>query len=401
MSRSNACLVCRGRKVRCDRFADGTSRCSTCVKLDRDCVARTWTPEIIWPSDRSARAAGDYVRSVDTTSRGLQLFSGKLDPCYYVRWFQLLTFDHTAGERAYQVALILAATRHRSLDQLLSQLDVDIELAEGDETLCAGPFGVLRLKGCQNDNSPVHSTQDDEESIMNSEWENFILGDFSVDKPVSGLEVGFFDSTSDHRGIYEQGLDLSFLSPMLDDATAGFVMTPIEPYVPGEDDMQLLSLRGPPTSQLQRSVSVGYAPDLLDLDVPTIRLLLAHYQEKLIPTFAPIQAQGKAVWERVHIPRVYETLGEILVKGNSGDAKCTLLFAVLSAASYHLDAVGDVSPHQSATVRREMASIFRQRAKARLASTLKTLALARSRDAYEEMLLAILSMVTVCVRRIS
>lgn len=79
MSRSNACLVCRARKVRCDRVAGGTSKCSTCIKLDRECVAPKWTPEITWPSDNSASVPGDYIRSVDTTSRGLHLFSGKLE----------------------------------------------------------------------------------------------------------------------------------------------------------------------------------------------------------------------------------------------------------------------------------------------------------------------------------
>ncbi|KAK5064834.1 hypothetical protein LTR84_000668 [Exophiala bonariae] len=319
-----------------------------------------------------------------------------MDPRDYLAIGQLRPHcRQLSPERAHQVALILAPTRDRSLDQLLSQLDVDIELAEGDETLCAGPFGVLRPRGYRNDNTEIPSTQDDKESSMNLEWEDFVLGDFSVDKPLPGLEVGFLDSPSDHRGIYEHGLDLSFLSPMLRDSTTGFVMTPMEPDVPRGEDMQLLNPWRAPTPRLQRSVSIDYAPDLLDVDVPTIRLLLAHYQEKLIPTFAPIQAQGKSVWERVHIPRVNETLGEILVKGNSGDAKCTLLFAVLSAASYHLDAVGDGPPHHSVTAGGQMATIFRHRAKARLVSSLKTLVLARSRDAYEEMLLAILSMVTV------
>jgi hypothetical protein len=295
------------------------------------------------------------------------------------------------------VALILAATRHRSLDQLLGQLDVDIELAEGPETLCAGPFGVLRLGRCRNDNTQI--MQGGKESFMNPEWEDFILGDFSVDKSLSGFEVGFLDSPNDHRGTYEIDVDLSFLSPILGDATSGFVMTPMQPCVEGEADMQLLNPRSILTSQLQRFMSVDYASDLVDVDVPTIRLLLARYQEKLIPTFAPVQAQGKSVWERVHIPRVNETLGEILVRGDSGDAKCALLFAVLSAASYHLDAVGRGPPHHTMKPWREMANIFRQRAKARLVSPLKTVALARSRDAYEEMLLAILSMVTVCVRQ--
>ncbi|KIW16833.1 hypothetical protein PV08_04023 [Exophiala spinifera] len=312
----------------------------------------------------------------------------------------VLTFlSSTEEQRTEQIALILAATRHRSLDELLSQLDDDIELSHGDETLCVGPFGVLRVVSYQDHNN-TQATHDGKEGSASAEWDDFMLGDFPVDKSLSGLEVGFLDSPNDAQDMYgnDTGRDLSFLSPLLGDSAVSFFMSPMQSYVPNEADLQLLDLRRTPTPRIQRYLSVDYAPDLMDVDVPTIRLLLARYEERMIPTFAPVQAQGKSAWERVHIPKVNETLGEILVKGNSTDVKCALLFAVLSAASYHLDAVGGGPPHHTMKSWRDMASIFRQRAKTRLLASLRSASLlARSRSAYEEMLLAILSMVTVCV----
>lgn len=279
----------------------------------------------------------------------------------------------------------------------MSQLDVDIELARGDETVCAGPFGVLRLgRGREDD---TQAARDCENASMTPGWEDFVLEDFSVDKAFSGLEVGFLDSPNDDRGIYDNLVDLSLLSPMLEGGAAGFVMTPMPPYIPREAEMQLLIPPSSPATQIQRFLSVDYAADLTDVDVPLIRLLLARYQDKMIPTFAPVQALRKSLWERLHIPRVHQTLGEILVRGDSGDPECALLFAVLSAASYHLDAVGGGPPHHSMTPWKDMARIFRQRAKARLESSLETVGLARSKEAYENMLLAVLSMVTVCVRQ--
>lgn len=80
MSRNSACLTCRTRKVRCDRppQVDGVAKCSTCIKLGRPCVNPGWNPEIIWPSDVTARSGQDIgFRSVDTTTRGVPLFTGK------------------------------------------------------------------------------------------------------------------------------------------------------------------------------------------------------------------------------------------------------------------------------------------------------------------------------------
>lgn len=302
----------------------------------------------------------------------------------------------TEVERVNEVALILAATRHSSLDQLLSQLDVDIELTDGDETVCAGPFSVLRLGNGRRDD--IQLIQDCENTLMNQGWEDFILDDFSVDKSFSGLEVGFLNSPNEDFEIFANGLAQSCFSPSFEDDTASSVMTPMQSYLPREPDTQLFLPRTAATPQIPRSLSVEYAADLMDVDVPTIRLLFAHYQQKMVPTFAPVQGLGKSVWERVHIPRVKDTLGEILVNGDSGDAKCALLFAILSAASYHLDTVVGGPPHHSRTPWKDMAGNFRQRAKARLVSSLKTVANRRTKEAYEDMLLAILSMVTVCVR---
>ena len=101
-------------------------------------------------------------------------------------------------ERTQQVACILAATRHNSLDQLLSQLDVDIELAPGNETLCAGPFGVMRLRSDRDD--AAQDKEDFETTTLNPEWDDQIMEALSSDLPLSGLEVGFFDSPNNHDG---------------------------------------------------------------------------------------------------------------------------------------------------------------------------------------------------------
>ena len=151
--------------------------------------------------------------------------------------------------------------------------------------------------------------------------------------------------------------------------------------------------------QIQRQMSVNYAADLVDVDVPTIRLLMARYQE-MIPTFMPVQALRESVWERVHIPKMHEALGEILVKGDSCNPKCALLFAILSAAAYHLDAVPGGPNNSTMMSWKEIGLTFRQRARARLEASLKTAGLAKRKEDYENMLLAMLSMVTLCVRQL-
>lgn len=302
-------------------------------------------------------------------------------------------------DRAREVSLLLAATCDSSLDQLLSQLDVEVELTEAEVTSCAGPFGVFRLGHCRDDDTPSSGTQDCENASINPWWDDFFLSDFSVDKSFPGLEVGFLGGLDDHRGLYDNGVDISLLSPMLDGDTLGLFTTPRQPYLPSEVESRLVVPPCAPPPQHQRFLSIQYATDLTDVDVPSIRLLLARYQENLVPAFAPVKALTKPLWERVHIPRVHETLGEILVKGDAGDAKCALLFAILSAASYYLDTVGGGPPHHSLTPWKDMGRMFQQRAKARLVSSLRTLDITRTKHNYKDMLLAILSMVTVCVRR--
>lgn len=310
----------------------------------------------------------------------------------------MLTCVGTELQRTQDVEAILAATRHNSIDQLLNQLDADFELDQRKDTFCIGPFGILCLNNSQL--ADEHAVEECETASMNTGWEDFVLGDFSANKVFSGFESGVLESPKNvDSELSGNGFDLPLMTPNLQYDVLGPFLTPMQLYMPHVTDMQIL-VTPVPSPRIQRPMSVEYASDLTDVDISSIRLLLVRYQENLVPAFAPVQVLTKSLWQRVHIPRVYDTLGEILVKGDAGDPKVALLFAVLSAASYYLDTMGRGPPHHTLTPWKDMGRLFRQRAKARLASSFKTADLGRNKEQYKDMLLAILSMVTVCVSHI-
>lgn len=301
-------------------------------------------------------------------------------------------FCQTELERTKEVDSILASTRHCSLDQLLSQLDSGVERAQGSQALSAGPFSVICFDTRRED--ATQDLNEPGEVPLSPEWDDLILGDFSLEMPSTATQPGTLD-ISMQPGPYDTFTDANLPSILFQNNT--FLFTVTQPSTPFESATQYNDLAIDATPHIQAHMSVEYAADLVDIDVPSIRLLLARYREKMIPTFAPVQALRKSLWERVHIPKLHETLGEILVKGDSGNPKCALLFAVLSAASYHLDAGLGRPPHHTATSWKEMGRIFRQRANVRLLASLRTVGIVRSKEDYEDMLLAVLSMVTVCV----
>lgn len=146
------------------------------------------------------------------------------------------------------------------------------------------------------------------------------------------------------------------------------------------------------------SVSFTYGADLGDIDAATIRLLLDCYQQKLVPALTPAQVYPKSPWQILHIPKVHETLGEVLVRGDAGNPRVALFFAVLSAAAYHVDALGPEESKEDSTIPwKVLGQRFRCRAKERLKSSFRSLSSKGQMEDYTDMLLALLSMVTVCV----
>jgi hypothetical protein len=228
---------------------------------------------------------------------------------------------------------------------------------------------------------------------MHPDWEDFLMDDFARGSGIS-FGTGSADVTNVQLELYSADLDLPSLPTDFGNSTSG--LTPILMQTEEPHTTDILSLTSP-VPRPPRNILEEYTDDLADVDARTIRLLLNQYAERLVPALAPAQAQPRSLWELVHIPKVHETLGEIMIKGDASDSRVALFFAILSAASFHLDNTGLTSYQHNRMPWRKMGEIYRQRAKVRLVSSLKTISTRRGRENYKDMLLALLSMVTICV----
>jgi hypothetical protein len=151
-------------------------------------------------------------------------------------------------------------------------------------------------------------------------------------------------------------------------------------------------------SQLSLGPSMSTPSDLQDFSMPTAKLLLDHYQTISITLYTPAPVEAKTPWEIIYMPNLLSTLGEIALTGNSSDARLSLLFAVLAISAFRLDII---QPHtnESATPDwHSLGELYRERATRRLQMTLRGLSgAAPKREKYKNILMPLLSMVTICV----
>lgn len=142
--------------------------------------------------------------------------------------------------------------------------------------------------------------------------------------------------------------------------------------------------------------SVISPPDLEDFEISTAKLLLDHYQNITTTLYTPASVESKTPWEVCYVPTVLSTLGEIALNGNSSDAKVSLLFAVLAISAFRLDILGSPS---RAKDWRTLGTMYRQRATKRLQLALRHLSAGLpKKEKYKNILMPLLSMVTICVR---
>lgn len=278
------------------------------------------------------------------------------------------------GERARHVAAILSSIRNSSVEELLAELECRWDNSR-DDTVTLGPFNVFQLNSAAEEASDVETVEI--RTVPES------AGDVLKCYPIEQL----FDALN-----REQAFDETLcLSPGTDVCqSTGALARDFEAIEGSALVMDDISLLLPPT------MPITYSFNVEDLDFPTIRLLLDRYQHALVPYFSPARIHSKSPWETLHIPKVYETLGEFMVRGDAGNSKVSLLFAVLGASAFHLDILLPTS-ETAMLPWRVIGENYRSQAKTRLKVSLQSLSSGRKVEDYQDVLMALLSMVTLCV----
>ncbi|KAG9790902.1 hypothetical protein KCU88_g1101, partial [Aureobasidium melanogenum] len=357
--------------------ADADGQGSFYKLLNRECVTSTKACEITWlHSDLSGRSLRDENTPHEHTQ---QLPGAKGRPLL------------TERERARHIATIVSSTNNATVEELLTDLDTRLRDLEGDHIAYHGPFGVFRLRG------GTPNEIDEFEAVENVEPRDQI--DSAIDQIFEPPATNGAFEASDTPTVLDESHLLPLLpdEQLLDSSQDGINWDDFHMDLATETSFSdTIAMANGLSCSIPTAMSLTYSFDVHDLDFPTIRLLLDRYQNTLVPYFAPARIHVKSPWEALHIPKVHETLGEVILRGDAGNSKVCLLFAVLGASAFHLDILR-TSSDEVTPPWRVIADSYRARAKARLKTSLQSLSPGKKQEDYKDVLLALLSMVTVCV----
>ncbi|OJK04250.1 hypothetical protein ASPACDRAFT_1878882 [Aspergillus aculeatus ATCC 16872] len=329
-----SCHNCHARKVRCDR---NTPRCSSCQMRGVDCQRPESPPRILWLRPRNAPHGEGEVEELH--ARRQPLFT-----------------EYQLACNAGDLVCVLGSV---SIAAALNELDQQAVGSQSDETVSIGPFRAFRF---MNDKPPI---QPDGGSDTNA---------------FGGLDPAMSEAM---YGLPDDAISLSNIAAHMDTSSHAY------------------SALNPPQFAFPLHIPfVRRTPqDLVDFTAPTAKLLLDHYRHTIINYLAPARVKSKSPWEKIYIPSMLGAIGEILLQGNSSNARVSLLFSVLAVSAYSL--------HENTLLEDEwgcyasprlLGNTYRARATARLKRSLRDLSAGGTKkDKYKDILMALLSMVTICI----
>ncbi|OGM45076.1 hypothetical protein ABOM_006619 [Aspergillus bombycis] len=335
--------------------------------------------------------------------------------CRYVSPYFMYDLPFPKGDEcARHIAQIISSTTVSSVDDLLAQIDARGNGLYG-ETFSRGPFGVFQTRGAERGVTGEH------ESVVD---DCHSLGDPTKDQdgihtqPESApLHDSYSVSNIDTESLLMDLPTESYPDFILDAllwkdqdqilSREGYQTLLPDDHQPSLQDVDELLVEDstrlteeysmPPSNRFLSSVitspTIAFTSHFSDLDFHSIRVLLDCYRNTLVPCFLPAQKYEQSPWEFLHIPKVHEALGEVMVRGDAGNAKASLLFAVLSASAFHAHI--HMSPSEQKW--RTCGGQYRTLAKERLGLALKDHSSGHQSENMVDILLALTSMFTLCV----
>lgn len=131
--------------------------------------------------------------------------------------------------------------------------------------------------------------------------------------------------------------------------------------------------------------------------MPLTKMLLDHYRHTMVTFFTPARVEAKSPWEAIYIPSLLSTVGEIGLAGDSSNAKVSLLFAVFAISAFS-QSQSSSPAEQGYQDWNALGELYRERASRRLKQSLFNLSHDKAKkEKYKDILMALLSMVTICV----
>jgi arginine metabolism regulation protein II len=278
------------------------------------------------------------------------------------------------------------------IEALLVQLDTQAETLSYDAPCYHGPFGVFSVHRPKSP-SPTPSSpavpEPEALPIINSLPEDDWYGiDFmNIEQPSPDFQpvmtknpLPLSWATSSPTLNFGDGMDESF-----DMSFNGI-----------EDPSSITDLTRffPLSPRLPTPVTLTFSQDVAGMAPGVMRTLLDHYQTSMMGCFTPLHHE-KPPWKILHLPCAISAYGELSLLGDSNNAKMTLLFAVLAMSAFNLKHL-QTDPMEADNWQ-SIAESYREKAKARLKLCLREQSEEKKMSKYKEVLMALTSMVTVCV----
>lgn len=269
---------------------------------------------------------------------------------------------------------------HGDVDQILDRLDANPDHAQIQD----GPFNVFRLgdgisaveRGDSSqswqllEEDPAPSIPADMENVINLPTLSGTMDDFNLD---------IFNGI-----IVPDNNDSAHLLSRFDPST---VQTAGVATQKGQHTQTIEALRPQPQHDLQQA---SY------YNIPTqSHYLLEHYKSLVTKTFSPIHKR-KSPWSVLHLPRAMLALAEISIFRTTQHAHTSLFYSVLAVSAFNMDNLHR-RHSDGATYWKSIGDGFRCAAQASLQSTCEVEASGKTQSKYKDVLMAILSMVTISV----
>lgn len=268
--------------------------------------------------------------------------------------------------------MLIQQTEGRCIDEILDKMELETDGTENWQGMYAfGPFHVFSstMHGIASSPFPtLDSLLEFNPDVADEMFQSFsgipwVFPDINID--LLGCEYGLQDNQPTETSL-----------PPNNNATQN-----------GHDQIQLMQELSTVLLQYPKT----FAADISDLAGSCVKLLIKHYESSIASALTPVLGQ-KTPWQILHLPAVISTYGEIEIIGDSNNARVALLFAVLSVSAYQL--------HYAQSCSWQMwrfAEICRLRSKKRLMTFVREATGTRKAAKYKEILMAILSMVTISV----
>jgi arginine metabolism regulation protein II len=300
----------------------------------------------------------------------------------------MLLTERTVGDRAIMAGELSEAVSSQGVDQILQDLDADTEILESDDPIARGPFIAYQLPRTREatalelDKSliPSESPESSEQvisqtaaTIQSSEalWEEALRE--------NGLELSSDQTLVRAQSISNDGMVFPLL-PNLSDFSSGPPWEIFEQFVV--------------PSPMSFNLPMSHEPDG---NIPAnATYLLHHYKAQMDRLFSPLRVR-KPPWAVLHLPAAMSAVGDLTVWGRTSHAKASLFYAVLAVSAFNLDRIEYGIPGNS-NYWWYIGECNRERARREMKQCLASEIQGPGKSKYKEILMGILSMVTISVR---